>query len=85
MKLRSKLLALSLLTLLLPWSAWKLLQEAASPRTPFTIVLAEWLADRIGNGAALRHMHRERVVPLAELDASAALRAELERIRSTRR
>jgi len=26
-KLRSKLLALSLLTLLLPWSAWKLLQE----------------------------------------------------------
>lgn len=27
MKLRSKLLALSLLTLLLPWSAWKLLQE----------------------------------------------------------
>lgn len=27
MRLRSKLLALSLLTLLLPWSAWKLLQE----------------------------------------------------------
>jgi hypothetical protein len=27
MKLRSKLLALSLMTLLLPWSAWKLLQE----------------------------------------------------------
>ena len=27
MKLRTKLLALSLLTLLLPWSAWKLLQE----------------------------------------------------------
>lgn len=27
MKLRSKLLALSLVTLLLPWSAWKLLQE----------------------------------------------------------
>jgi two-component system sensor histidine kinase ChvG len=27
MKLKSKLLALSLLTLLLPWSAWKLLQE----------------------------------------------------------
>ena len=34
MKLRSKLLALSLLTLLLPWSAWKLLQELpASQRT----------------------------------------------------
>jgi two-component system sensor histidine kinase ChvG len=30
MKLRSKLLALSLLTLLLPWSAWKLLQELES-------------------------------------------------------
>ena len=27
MKLRNKLLALSLLTLLLPWSGWKLLQE----------------------------------------------------------
>ncbi len=27
MKLRTKLLALSLLTLLLPWSGWKLLQE----------------------------------------------------------
>jgi hypothetical protein len=27
MKLRTKLVALSLLTLLLPWSAWKLLQE----------------------------------------------------------
>ena len=27
MKLRTKLAALSLLTLLLPWSAWKLLQE----------------------------------------------------------
>ena len=30
MKLRTKLLALSLLTLLLPWSAWKLLQELES-------------------------------------------------------
>jgi signal transduction histidine kinase len=30
MKLRGKLLALSLLTLLLPWSAWKLLQELES-------------------------------------------------------
>ena len=27
MKLRSKLLALALMTLLLPWSAWLLLQE----------------------------------------------------------
>lgn len=64
--------------------AWKLLQEGASPRTPFTIVLSEFLADRIGNGPALRHMHRERVVPLRELDAAGALGGELDRIRSAR-
>ena len=64
--------------------AWKLLQEGASPRSPFTIVLSEYLADRIGNGPALRHMHRERVVPLRELDAGGALRGELDRIRSAR-
>ncbi|MEO0495178.1 MAG: adenylate/guanylate cyclase domain-containing protein [Actinomycetota bacterium] len=64
--------------------AWKLLQEGASPRSPFTIVLAEFLAERIGHGPALRHMHRERVLPLSTLDATPALRAELDRIRSTR-
>ena len=64
--------------------AWKLLQEGASPRSPFTIVLAEFLAERIGYGDAARQMHRGRVVPLSQLDASPALRAELERIRSVR-
>ena len=64
--------------------AWKLLQEGATPRSPFTIGLAEFLAERIGNGPALRHMHRERVVPLRELDAAGPLRAELDRIRSAR-
>ena len=64
--------------------AWKLLQECASPRHPFTIALAEWLADKIGYGAELRRMHRGRVVPLVELDATPALRAELERIRTER-
>ncbi len=63
---------------------WKLLQQAASPRTPFTIGLAEGLADRIGRGDAMRHMHRLRDRPLAELDASEALRAELTRLRSAR-
>ncbi|MEM9517770.1 MAG: adenylate/guanylate cyclase domain-containing protein [Actinomycetota bacterium] len=64
--------------------AWTLLQSAASPRSPFLIVLAEHLADRIGKGAELRHMHRRRVVPLRELDASDALRAELTRLRHER-
>ena len=64
--------------------AWKLLQESASPRHPFTIVLGEWLAEKIGYGTELRHMHRGRVVPLADLDATPALRAELERIRTER-
>lgn len=64
--------------------AWKLLQECASPRHPFTIALAEWLAEKIGADAELRRMHRGRVVPLVELDATPALRAELERIRTER-
>ena len=63
---------------------WKLLQEAATPRSPITIGLAEGLADRIGYGPALRHMHRSRETPLSELDASDALEAELERIRTIR-
>ena len=63
---------------------WKLLQQAASPRTPFTIGLAEGLADRIGRGDAMRHMHRVRDRPLVELDATDALRAELTRLRAAR-
>ncbi len=63
---------------------WKLLQQAASPRTPFTIGLAEGLADRIGHGEAMRHMHRVRDVPLAELDATEALREELTRLKAAR-
>lgn len=61
---------------------WKLLQQAASPRSPVTIGLAEGLADRIGNGEAMRHMHRMRELPLAELDAAGALREELTRLRA---
>ena len=63
---------------------WKLLQSAATPRTPFTIGLAEGLADRIGHGPALRHMHRSRDVPLSELDGSEALLAELDRLSGLR-
>ncbi|MEM7141952.1 MAG: adenylate/guanylate cyclase domain-containing protein [Actinomycetota bacterium] len=63
---------------------WMLLQQAATPRTPFTIGLAEGLATRIGHGDELRAMHRGRQRPLKEMDASGPLRAELERIRSTR-
>ncbi len=64
--------------------AWKLLQQGAAPRTPFTIGLAEGLADRIDYGDSLRHMHRARQIPLSELDASEALSTELDRIRTTR-
>ena len=64
--------------------AWRLLRAAAVPRSPFTIGVAEFLAERIGNGSALRQLHRERVVPLRDLDATVALRVELERIRSPR-
>ncbi|MEQ8842192.1 MAG: adenylate/guanylate cyclase domain-containing protein [Acidimicrobiales bacterium] len=61
--------------------AWLLLQQAASPKTPFTIGLAEGLADRLGHGEELRAIHRGRQKPLSELDASEHLRAELDRIR----
>lgn len=64
--------------------AWSLLRQAAAPRTPFTIGLAEGLADRIGHGDELRTIHRGRERPLSELDASADLRVELERIRTNR-
>ncbi len=60
--------------------AWSLLQAATTPRTPFTIGLAEGLADRIGHGAELRRAHRGRSTPLAMLDAASALRAELDRL-----
>lgn len=64
--------------------AWLLLQQAAAPKTPFTIGLAEGLADRIGHGEELRAVHRGRARPLSELDATPALRVELERIRTAR-
>ncbi len=67
-----------------PERAWKLLQEGAVPRTPFTIGLAEFLADRLGYGVTLRQMHRERETPLLQLDATEALRAELDRMRAKR-
>lgn len=67
-----------------PAHAWTLLQQAASPKTPFTIGLAEGLADRLGHGDELRAIHRGRERPLSELDASDHLRAELDRIRRMR-
>jgi predicted ATPase len=63
---------------------WNLLRQAATPRTPFTIGLAEGLAERIGHGPELRLFHRGREQPLNELDASGHLRAELDRIRLIR-
>ena len=63
---------------------WDLLQKAVVPRTPFTIGLAEGIADRVGHGDDLRTIHRGRLKPLNELDASEHLRRELERIRSSR-
>lgn len=63
---------------------WELLQQAAVPRTPFTIGLAEGLASRIGRGEELAAMHRGRERPLKEFDATTALQAELDRIRSLR-
>lgn len=63
---------------------WALLQQAAAPRSPFTIGLAEGLAERIGHGAELRRTHRDREQPLKDLDASDHLRAELDRIRLIR-
>lgn len=64
--------------------AWDLLRQAAAPRTPFTIGLAEGLAGRIGHGDELRAVHRGRQKPLSELDASPHLRVELDRIRAAR-
>ena len=64
--------------------AWALLEQATVPRSPATIGLAEGLADRLGKGGRLRDMHRNRLVPLATLDASAALQDELTRLSSER-
>lgn len=64
--------------------AWELLEASSSPRSPFTIVLAEWLAASLGRGDEMRRMHRERQVPLAELDATPALQDELARVRIPR-
>ena len=63
---------------------WTLLQQAASPRTPFTIVLAEALAARVGHGDEMRRIHRERDTPLIAMDAGRHLRTELDRIRTAR-
>ncbi len=60
--------------------AWQLLQEAVAPRTPFTIAMAEALAARIGHGEELRERHRNRQVPLGELDATEHLATELRRL-----
>lgn len=60
--------------------AWDLMQQAVTPRTPFTIGLVESLADRIGRGAELRAMHRGRTAELGELDALEHLRAEMDRM-----
>lgn len=60
--------------------AWDLLGQAVTPRTPFTIALAEGLADRLGHGDDLRAIHRTREVSLVELDAIERVRAELDRI-----
>lgn len=64
--------------------AWTLLEQATVPRSPATIGLAEGLADRLGKGGRLRDMHRNRLVPLATLDASTALQDELTRLSSER-
>ena len=60
--------------------AWSLLDQAVTPRTPFTIGLSEALADRIGRGAELRSRHRNRTEKLSELDAMTYLQAELDRM-----
>ncbi len=63
-----------------PDHAWKLLQQAVSPRTPFTIVMAEAVAQRIGRGDELRQRHRNRSESLADLDATDHLAVELRRL-----
>lgn len=60
--------------------AWQLMQQAITPRTPFTIGLVEGLADRIGHGDELRSMHRQRTASLADLDALEYLQAEMDRM-----
>ena len=60
--------------------AWVLMQQAITPRTPFTIGLVEGLADRIGKGDELRALHRQRTASLAELDAIEYVQAELDRM-----
>jgi hypothetical protein len=60
--------------------AWTLMQQAVTPRTPFTIGLVEGLADRIGRGDELRSLHRERTASLADLDAIVHVQAELDRM-----
>ena len=60
--------------------AWTLMQQAVTPRTPFTIALVEGLADRIGQATTLRALHRKRTVSLADLDAIRFLRTELDRL-----
>lgn len=63
-----------------PDHAWTLMQQAVTPRTPFTIGLVEGLADRIGRGTELRAMHRQRTAALSELDALEHLQAEMDRM-----
>ncbi len=60
--------------------AWDLLLQAVTPRTPFTIALAEAIAHRLDRGDELRSIHREREIPLADLDAADHLRTELDRL-----
>ena len=60
--------------------AWTLMQQAITPRTPFTIGLVEGLADRIGRGDELRELHRNRTAPLVDLDAITHVKAELDRM-----
>lgn len=60
--------------------AWTLMQQAVTPRTPFTIGLVEGLAERIGRGDELRSLHRERTASLADLDAIVYLKTELDRM-----
>ena len=60
--------------------AWTLMQQAVTPRTPFTIGLVEGLADRIGRGDELRALHRQRTASLADLDAMVHVQAELDRM-----
>ncbi len=63
-----------------PDHAWLLMQQAVTPRTPFTIGLVEGLADRIGRGDELRSIHRGRTASLADLDARGHVQAELDRM-----